>query len=358
MKRMSHIGFIRFRIFNGVRGKGIQFMQEITIGKNEAGQRLDKFLAKYMNLAPKSFFYKMMRKKNITLNGKKCEGAEKLAEGDVVKLFLSDETIAGFTEIKVQKIQKVKKQKLDVLYEDEHIVLINKPSGMLSQKAKESDVSLVEYLIDYLLDTEAITEESMRSFRPSICNRLDRNTSGIVACGKSLSGLQMLSEVFRDRSIHKYYQCIVKGEMKDCRTIDGWLVKDEKSNKVQIFKSEVKDSLPIRTKYEPLATNRTYTLLKVTLITGRSHQIRAHLASIGHPIVGDSKYGANVSRGKQNHRGVGTAEEKYQIRSQLLHSYRLEFPDLQEPFTYLNGKAFEAPLPKEFLRVIEGEKLH
>ena len=201
-------------------------MQEITIGKNEAGQRLDKFLAKYMNLAPKSFFYKMMRKKNITLNGKKCEGAEKLAEGDIVKLFLSDETIAGFTEVKVQKIQNTKKQKLDVIYEDDHIVLINKPSGMLSQKAKESDVSLVEYLIDYLLDSGAITEESMRSFRPSICNRLDRNTSGIVACGKSLAGLQMLSEVFRDRSIHKYYQCIVKGEMKDSRTIDGWLLKD------------------------------------------------------------------------------------------------------------------------------------
>ena len=125
-------------------------MQEITIGKNEAGQRLDKFLAKYMNLAPKSFFYKMMRKKNITLNGKKCEGAEKLNEGDVVKLFLADETIVGFTEKKAPVIQKVKKQKLDVLYEDSDILLINKPSGMLSQKAKETDPSQVEYLNDYL----------------------------------------------------------------------------------------------------------------------------------------------------------------------------------------------------------------
>ncbi len=327
-------------------------MQEITIGKNEAGQRLDKFLAKYMNLAPKSFFYKMMRKKNITLNGKKCEGAEKLAEGDIVKLFLSDETIAGFTEVKVQKIQNTKKQKLDVIYEDDHIVLINKPSGMLSQKAKESDVSLVEYLIDYLLDSGAITEESMRSFRPSICNRLDRNTSGIVACGKSLAGLQMLSEVFRDRSIHKYYQCIVKGEMKDSRTIDGWLLKDEATNKVQIFRSEVKDSLPIRTKYEPLATNGMYTLLKVTLITGRSHQIRAHLASIGHPILGDSKYGSFRNKNQVN------AEDKYHIRSQLLHSYRLEFPDLKEPFSYLSGKAYEAQLPKDFMKVIEGEHLN
>ena len=338
-------------------------MQEITIGKNEAGQRLDKFLAKYMNLAPKSFFYKMMRKKNITLNGKKCEGAEKLNEGDVVKLFLSDETIEGFTEKKVQKIQKVKKQKLDVIYEDDEILLINKPSGMLSQKAKESDVSLVEYLIDYLLDTGAVTEESMRSFRPSVCNRLDRNTSGIVACGKSLAGLQMLSEVFRDRSIHKYYQCIVVGSMRESRTIDGWLLKDEASNKVRIFQNEVEGSLQIKTKYEPLATNGRYTLLKVTLLTGRSHQIRAHLASIGHPIVGDPKYG--MGRGNASKRMSGgrpsqsaqSAEEKYQIRSQLLHSYRLEFPELAEPFAYLTGKAFEAPLPKDFIRVIQGEKL-
>ena len=225
---------------------------------------------------------------------------------------------------------------------------------MLSQKAKETDISLVEYLIDYLLDSGAITEDSMRSFRPSICNRLDRNTSGIVACGKSLAGLQMLSEVFRDRSIHKYYQCIVKGEMKDSRTIDGWLLKDEATNKVQIFKSEVKDALPIRTKYEPLATNGKLTLLKVTLITGRSHQIRAHLASIGHPIVGDAKYGASSVKKTGNSMSV---EQKYQIHSQLLHSYRLEFPTLAEPFSYLNGKAFEAPLPNDFSKIVKGESL-
>lgn len=319
-------------------------MQEITIGKNESGQRLDKFLAKYMNLAPKSFFYKMMRKKNITLNGKKCEGAEKLNEGDVVKLFLSDETIEGFTEKKVPVVQKVKKQKLDIIYEDDEILLVNKPSGMLSQKAKDSDVSLVEHLIDHLLETGAVTEASMRTFRPSVCNRLDRNTSGIVACGKSLAGLQMLSEVFRDRSIHKYYKCIVAGAMRDSRTIDGWLLKDEKSNKVQIFSRKVEGSLEIHTKYEPLATNGKYTLLKVTLLTGRSHQIRAHLASIGHPIIGDPKYGVK--------------ETKYKLKSQLLHSYRLEFPKLEEPFAYLSGKSMEAPLPKDFLRVIEGEALH
>lgn len=341
-------------------------MQEITIGKNEAGQRLDKFLAKYMNLAPKSFFYKMMRKKNITLNGKKCEGAEKLNEGDILKLFLSDETIEGFTEKKAPVIQKVKKQKLDVLYEDADILLINKPSGMLSQKAKETDVSLVEYLIDYLLENGSVTESSLRTFRPSVCNRLDRNTSGIVACSKSLAGSQMLSEVFRDRSIHKYYQCIVVGAMHESKTIDGWLLKDEHSNKVQVFPKKVEGSLEIKTKYEPIATNGKLTLLKVTLLTGRSHQIRAHLASIGHPIVGDPKYGIQLMSGGKSTAGgrkpypaknTESAEEKYKIKSQLLHSYLLEFPKLDEPFAYLSGKQMEAPLPKDFLRVIEGEHL-
>ena len=329
-------------------------MQEIAIGKNEAGQRLDKFLGKYLNLAGKSFLYKMMRKKNITLNGKKCEGAEKLAEGDLVKLFLSDETIEKFSDLKLQKVQK---KKLDILYEDENIILINKPSGMLSQKAKETDESLVEYLIAYLLDSGALTEEALKSFRPSVCNRLDRNTSGIVAAGKSLAGLQMLSEMFRDRSIHKYYQCIVLGKMQEDRTIDGWLLKDERTNKVRILTEREKTAyekqesgekpLRIQTRYEPLSTNGSLTRLRVTLLTGRSHQIRAHLASIGHPIVGDTKYGGKVP---------GSLSD-YGIHSQLLHSYRLEFPALTGDFASLSGRVFEAELPAEFQRVVEGEKL-
>ena len=139
-------------------------MRSIMVNKNEAGQRLDKLLAKYLNLAGKGFLYKMMRKKNIVLNGKKCDGSEKLAEGDEIKLFLADETIEKFSEVKVQK---VKKTKLHIIYEDEHVVLINKPSGMLSQKAKEQDESLVEYLIDHLLDSGKLTKEDLRSFRPS-----------------------------------------------------------------------------------------------------------------------------------------------------------------------------------------------
>ena len=320
------------------------------IEKNEAGQRLDKFLAKYMNEASKSFFYKMMRKKNITLNGKKCEGNEKLAEGDVVKLFLAEDTIEKFSSVQVQEVKKVD---LDILYEDDEIILVNKPAGMLSQKAKETDESLVEYLIDYLLGSGKLTESGLRAFRPSVCNRLDRNTSGIVAAGKSLAGLQMLSGVFKDRSIHKYYQCLVSGEIRDVKTVDGWLLKDEKKNQVRIltdveakrFEGKGGDEEPkrIRTKYEPIATDGRFTLLRVTLLTGRSHQIRAHLASLGHPIVGDFKYGG-VSKVNPSGRTV-----KYQ----LLHSYRLEFPKLAEPFAYLSMRVFEAPLPGYFASVLK-----
>lgn len=145
-------------------------MKSITVNKNEAGQRLDKLLGKYLNLAGKGFLYKMMRKKNIVLNGKKCDGSEKLAEGDEIKLFLADETIEKFSEV---KIQKVKKTKLHIIYEDEHVLLINKPSGMLSQKAKVQDESLVEYLSIICWIPGKLTKEDLRSFRPSVCNRLE-----------------------------------------------------------------------------------------------------------------------------------------------------------------------------------------
>ena len=290
-------------------------MKELIIHDNEAGQRLDKFLAKYMNEASKSFFYKMMRKKNITLNGKKCEGNEKLAEGDVVKLFLADDTIEKFSSVQVQEVKKVD---LDILYEDDEIILVNKPAGMLSQKAKETDESLVEYLIDYLLDSGKLTKEDLRSFRPSVCNRLDRNTSGLVVAGKTLPGLQIMAAVFKDRSIHKYYQCVVKGVIKEKQLITGFITKDEKTNQVKIWREEQPDSAPIMTEYEPLATvfrdGFSCTLLKVTLITGRTHQIRAHLASIGHPIVGDPKYGDKLIN--------QTAQKKYRIRSQMLHRWQ------------------------------------
>lgn len=315
-------------------------MQSLIVSKNEAGQRLDKLLSKYLNLAEKSFLYKMMRKKNITLNGRKCEGSEKLAEGDEVKLFLSDETIEKFSQLKLQEVKKVS---LNIIYEDEHILLVNKPAGMLSQKAKESDESLVEYMIDYLVSGGQLSTEQLRSFRPSVCNRLDRNTSGLVVGGKSLPGLQLMSASFKDRSIHKYYQCVVKGQISDKQVITGYLTKSEATNQVTVHKQEVPGSAPIVTEYEPVKWLEGYTLLKVTLITGRTHQIRAHLSSIGHPIVGDYKYGDS--------RVNEEAKKLYHIQSQLLHSYQVTFPELPEPLAYLSGRTFYAPLPKTFSKI-------
>ena len=322
-------------------------MKLLTVTEREAGQRLDKMLAKYLNLAGKGFIYKMIRKKNITLNGRRCDGSEKLEEGDQIRLFLSDETIGRFSSVPVQP---VKKTSLDVIYEDENILLINKPCGMLSQKAAESDVSLVEYITAYLLETGAMTEEDLKTFRPSVCNRLDRNTSGIVIAGKTLGGLQAMGAVLKDRSLHKYYQCIVKGRVETPCRIRGYLRKNPAAKQVSVYKDPVPDSQASETEYIPLSVGSAYTRLQVTLITGRSHQIRAHLASIGRPILGDPKYGDPALNRE--------IRQKYGVSTQLLHSWKLVMPDaVPEPCAGLAGRSFTAPLPKDFERVMAGEKL-
>lgn len=315
-------------------------MREIVIEKNEAGQRLDKFLAKYMNEASKSFFYKMMRKKNITLNGKKCEGNEKLAEGDVVKLFLAEDTIEKFSSVQVQEVKKVD---LDILYEDDEIILVNKPAGMLSQKAKETDESLVEYLIDYLLGSGKLTESGFRAFRPSVCNRLDRNTSGIVIAAKTLPAAQSMSLLLKDRRLYKEYLCVVPGEMHRPEHLTGYLVKDERNNRVSVFDSVRPNASFIQTEYIPQICGNGFTLLRVHLITGRSHQIRAHLASIGHPLVGDAKYG---------NAGINSRFRKeFGLDRQLLHSGRLVFPDMEGVCEGLSKKEFLAPPPGDFQNI-------
>ena len=320
-------------------------MKQITVSKNEAGQRLDKLLAKYLNKAPKSFIYKMLRKKNITLNGKKAAGNEITCLGDEIKLFLSEDTYGKFSGVQVQRA----KARLDIIYEDEHIVLVNKPCGMLSQKSAASDVSLVEYLITYLLEEGCVTEESLQGFRPSICNRLDRNTSGIIVAGKSLAGLQQMSEALRHRTIHKYYLCIVRGRIEGEELIEGWLTKDAGRNQVHISQKKAgEDSAYICTRYCPLGSGRLrsgleVTLLKVELITGRSHQIRAHLASVGHPILGDLKYGQPGFN--------ETLRKTLGLTHQLLHSYLLEMPGLEGEFQYLGGRVFTAPPPAQFLKI-------
>lgn len=327
-------------------------MKELTIRENESGQRLDKFLAKYMNRAPKSFLYKMLRKKNITLNGKKAQGREILASGDTVKLFLSDDTIRGFSEHKEfasqkpDSLQAENTLKPDIIYEDAHTLFINKPVGMLSQKARPDDISLVEYLTSYLLSTGQITREELRTFHPAVCNRLDRNTSGIVAAGKSLAALQKLSAMFRDRSIRKYYLCLVSGIVEHKARLKGYLEKDKRTNRVTVSKKGTgpdDSGAFIETEYRPLRSAGGTTLLEVHLITGKTHQIRAHLAAEGHPLIGDYKYGDR----KIN----DSFKQSYGLQSQMLHSYRLCFPRCTGELTPLSEKELLADPPDLFVKI-------
>lgn len=317
-------------------------MREIHITEKEAGQRLDKLLAKYLNLAPKSFLYKMLRKKNIVLNGKKAEGSEKLAPEDVIRLYLSEETIEGFMD--APKVSK-RQEKVPVIYEDEQILLINKPAGMLSQKAKSSDISLVEELTAYLTEKGEVTPESLCLFRPAVCNRLDRNTSGIVIAGKTLPALQEMSKLLKERSVYKEYLCIVAGEMKEEAHLEGYLVKDERRNTVMVSKEPLPDASYIRTSYFPVVSKGGFTLLRVHLVTGRSHQIRAHLSYISHPLIGDSKYGSR----RINDR----FRKEFGLTSQLLHSAKLMFPSLTGTFAYLSNQTFTAPLPEQFRTIAD-----
>lgn len=343
-------------------------MKEITIGSNQAGQRLDKFLHKYLPEAGSSFLYKMLRKKNITLNGKKAEGKEQLSVGDRICLFFSDETLAKFSgereagqrgEVSachacLAAYEKIKG--IEILYEDENILLLNKPAGVLTQKAKPEDCSLNEWMLGYLLTTDSCVREDFATFRPSVCNRLDRNTSGIVLCGKSLPGSQALSRMIKERSLQKYYYTICAGEIKKEERLTGWLYRDSKSVHTgsRVFvrasapsRDQSGDAAFIQTAYRPLCTNSGFTLLEVELITGKTHQIRAHLASIGHPVIGDSKYGAETVNKR--------FQRDFSLRCQLLHAHHVTFPAVEQGILHtLNNRTFTAACPKNFCRIAAG----
>lgn len=325
-------------------------MQSVTIGGNQAGQRLDKFLRKYLPQAGSGFLYKMLRKKNITLNGKKAEGAELLREGDEVRFFFAEETFAKFTggispnaETDYEKAYKTL-QGIEVLYEDAHILAVNKPAGVLTQKASPEDVSLNEWVVGYLLASRPSLREELNTFRPSVCNRLDRNTSGIVLCGRSLAGLQSLSRCIRERSVRKFYRTICLGEVREEVSVKGFLLKDTAKNRVTVTTDEALGGDPVLTRYRPLAVRGGYTLLEVELITGKTHQIRAHLAGTGHPLIGDFKYGdSRVNR---------QLKERFSLQCQLLHACEAVFPVTEEPaLAALSGKTVSAPCPELFRKI-------
>lgn len=339
-------------------------MYKRTITEREAGQRFDKYLHKLLPEAGSGFLYKMLRKKNIVLNDKKADGCEKLVSGDTVSVYFSDETLRKFmggqqkrwaqhvdtTKEDASHIVHVETAREDsypdVIFENKHILIVNKPAGMLTQKASSNDFSLNDWLINYLLESHQLTEADLQTFRPSTCNRLDRNTSGIVLCAKTVQGAQFLSEALRSRSLHKYYLLYVKGSITKEKILEGYLVKDDKSNKVEVFsasREDVDKKAYICTRYIPIRQEKDKTLLEVELITGKPHQIRAHLASIGHPLLGDYKYGDRTWNEEY--------KKEFGIEHQLLHAYKVVFGETASPFEDICKREFMAKLPEIFNEV-------
>ena len=313
-------------------------MKEFTITKAEEGRRLDKYIMNILKDSPRSFTYKMLRKKNIVLNGKKASGQEILSDGDTVRFYLADDTFDKFSSGASKKADSSYLMP-DIVYEDKDLLIVNKPSGMLTQKSNADDISLNEICLSYVNINCSNTD---RSFTPSVCNRLDRNTSGLVTFAKTYRCARCLSEAFRKRTIHKYYKCVIAGKLENSIHLTGTLIKDETSNTVKITDSGRTGS-KIETVVKPVTTNGELTMAEVELITGKTHQIRAHLAYAGHPIIGDVKYGDRTMNDKYR--------RSHGIDSQMLVCYRLVIPDDFE-IRSLASKTVSIDVDKELMKVM------
>lgn len=317
-------------------------MRELIIGKNDAGQRLDKFLTKALDL-PQSLLYKSIRLKKIKVNRKRAEANMKLTEGDTIQCFLAEEFFEkgkkhGFSEgssLGSQSLSRIN-TKLDIVYEDDNLILVNKPAGLSVHEDEDSrSNTLITYILSYLYEKGEYSPENEQSFAPALCNRIDRNTQGIVIAAKTAEALRVMNEKIKLREIDKYYLAAVHGVPERGEALlTGYLIKDEKTNTVKVFdKNPPKGAKDIKTKYKVIAKNSDSALLEVELLTGRTHQIRAHLAHVGHSLVGDGKYGVN------------RADRQKGYKHQALCSYKLRFSFKGEPtvLEYLNGKEFSIP---------------
>ena len=294
-------------------------MKEIVVGPNDAGQRLDRFLKKYLANAPLSLVYKIIRK-DLKLNGKRAGEDVFLNNGDIIQLYIMD---AELENLLAKKKHSHAKRQFTIAYEDEDILVVSKPFGLLTHgDATEKKNTLNNQVIDYLIEKGDYIPRLEKSFTPAPANRLDRNTTGLVAFGKNAKAQRYLTSAFANKESEggakKIYQAICLGEIKSELVLEGYLLKDSRTNKVSVFKSERPGSKYIKTIVRPIKTSGKYSYVEVELVTGRTHQIRAHLSSIRHPILGDPKYGS------------GSA--------QYLHAGKL----------ILDGKTIESELPREF----------
>ena len=308
-------------------------MRILTVNKNDAGQRLDKFLSKAVKGLPKSMMYKLIRTKKIKRNRKRTEPNEMLVEGDEIQLFIREEFFDS-PEKDTASIYSIE-PKIEVCYEDENILLCNKRPGVLVHEDTEgADNTLIMHIKAYLWRKGEYDPDAEQSFAPALCNRIDRNTGGIVIAAKNAEALRIVNEKIRNDELRKFYYCVVHGvpQKKDA-TLHGWLRKDSASNTVRVADEKFAGSKEIITKYRVVAEKKDTSLLEINLITGRTHQIRAHMSHIGHPLLGDGKYGIN-----RDDKAIG-------YKYQALYAYRLTFnlPDNSGALGYLRGKSFSIP---------------
>lgn len=309
---------------------------KITIGPNEAGQRTDKFLRKWLKEVPLSAIYRSLRKGDVKINGKKAKEKYMLSEGDEIE-----------ARIEVEQKTKEKFSRIDnhlkITYEDDNMVLVEKWPGVLVHSDKKNGPpTLTDYVLSYLYDKGDYTPEKEVTFTPAPCNRLDRNTSGIVIYGKNYEALKLLNEMIRERDIKKYYSALVKGRIKD-GIYEAYISKDEDNNISKVYDDYKPNTKKISMEVKTLQSDGLYSFVDIDLVTGRSHQLRAHLAHLGNPIIGDDKYG--------NKKLNSFFNNKYALNYQFLYAYKITFKNCSDKFAYMENKTIGESLPPIFKKI-------